>query len=129
VAGPSYVLGGIIPSPVGLARKSGYWDAFPYEMVAGTYDVLLPMAYYTYHAKGATAVYTDAKENVRLLRGEPGCATIPVHLIGGLAHESTARETASFVRAVGDTRCIGAGLYDWVGTGAAEWKALGTIAP
>jgi hypothetical protein len=127
--GPSYPLGGIIPSPVGLARQSGYWDAFPYAMVAQTYDVLLPMAYYTYHAKGAEAVYADAKENIRLLRAQPGCATIPVHLIGGLASKSDALETAAFVRAVGDTRCIGASLYEWAGTGPAAWTALGAVVP
>lgn len=129
VAGPAYALGGIIPSPVGLARKSGYWDAFPYAMVANTYDVLLPMGYYTYHAKGAGPVYTDAKENMRVLRAEPGCATIPVHLIGGLAGETNATETEAFVRAVADAKCIGASLYDWVGTGASEWKVLGAVAP
>jgi len=128
-AGPSYALGGIIPSPVGLARKSGYWDSFPYAMVARTYDVLLPMGYYTYHAKGADAVYTDAKENMRLLRAEPGCATIPVHLIGGLAGDTTGPETSAFARAAGDTRCIGASLYDWVGTGATEWTALSPVKP
>ena len=129
VAGPAYALGGIIPSPVGLAKKTGYWDTFPYEMVARAYDLLLPMAYYTYHGKGADAVYTDAKENMRLLRAEPGCATIPVHLIGGLAGKTTAAETAAFVRAVADTKCIGASLYDWVSTGAAEWQALSPVAP
>jgi hypothetical protein len=87
------------------------------------------MGYYTYHGKGADAAYADAKENVRLLRAEPGCATVPVHLIGGLAGKTTATETAAFVRACADTKCIGAGLYDWVGTGTAEWKALGAVAP
>lgn len=129
VAGPAYALGGIIPSPVGLAKKTGYWDTFPYEMVARTYDVLLPMAYYTYHGKGAAAVYEDAMENMRLLRAEPGCATVPVHLIGGLAGKTTAAETTTFVRACAETGCIGAGLYDWVGTGAAEWQALSPVAP
>jgi hypothetical protein len=129
VAGPSYALGGIIPSPVGLAKQTGYWDTFPYAMVARTYDVLLPMGYYTYHGKGADAAYKDSKENMRLLRAEPGCATIPVHLIGGLAGKTTAAETAAFVRACVETKCIGASLYDWVGTGAAEWKALGSVAP
>jgi hypothetical protein len=128
-AGASYPLGAIIPSPVGLERKTGYWDTFPYAMLAQTYDVFLPMGYYTYHGKGGDAAFADATANVRIIRAQPGCADIPIHLIGGIAGKSNAGEAGGFVRAVGQTGCIGASLYGWTGTKAGMWTALAAIEP
>jgi hypothetical protein len=127
-AGPDYPLGAIIPSPVGLARKSGYWDTFPYTAIARTYDVILPMGYYTYHARGAAKVAADAKENLRIVRSQPGCADIPIHLIGGIAHKSNAGDVDAFVRAARDGGCVGASLYEWAGTTSAEWEKLRAVA-
>jgi len=129
LVGTSYPLGGIIPSPVGLAKKAGYWNAFPYSSVARTYDVLLPMGYYTYHGKTASAAYTDARNNIRIIRAQAECATIPIHLIGGLAENSSAAEVRAFVRAQREGGCIGASLYSWPGTTAAHWAALAAVTP
>jgi hypothetical protein len=125
--GAGYPLGGIIPSPVGLTKQTGFWNAFPYSTVAHYYDVLLPMAYYTFHGHGAGAAYADGIANMRLLRSKPGCAKVPVHLIGGLAGDSTAAETGQFVRAARDSGCIGASLYDWIGTSRSEWTRLAGV--
>lgn len=124
LVGASYPLGGIIPSPVGLSKKAGYWDNFPYSVVANSYDVIVPMAYYTYHGKGAAAAYADATANVRILRAQPGCATVPVHLIGGIAENSSPAEVGQFVRAAREGGCAGASLYGWAGTSAADWQQL-----
>jgi hypothetical protein len=129
VAGPTYPLGAIIPSPVGLARKSGYWDTFPYTAVARTYDVILPMSYYTYHATGASQVASDVAGNVRIIRAQPGCATVPIHLIGGIANKSTAGEVAAFVRATREGGCVGASLYEWAGTSSGQWQELRAVKP
>ena len=83
--GPDYPLGGIIPSPVGLRKQTGFWDVFPYADVAASYDVLLPMAYYTYDASNAKEAREYALASMRILRAQPGCSEIPVHLIGGIA--------------------------------------------
>ena len=131
--GSDYPLGAIIPSPVGLRKKTGFWNVFPYGSLAKTYDVLLPMAYYTYHGHGAAAASADAVASMRILRAQPGCKTIPVHLIGGLAGDSTAAEVSGFAHAARKTGCIGTSLYDWVGTSPAQWRQLaagwGTAAP
>ncbi len=124
MVGPGYPLGAIIPSPVGLTKKVGFWDTFPYATVARTYDVVLPMGYYTFQVAGAKAVYANAIGNVRVLRAQPGCGTIPVHLIGGLAESSNGAEVAAFVRGARAEGCIGASLYGWAGTSVAEWRAL-----
>jgi hypothetical protein len=129
LVGCSYPLGAIIPSPVGLAKKAGYWNAFPYSDVAQRYDVILPMAYYTYHGKGASAAYSDAKSNVTILRKQKGCSTVPIHLIGGIAEKSSSAEVQAFVRAVVDTHCFGGSLYSWPATSSNDWKSLAAIKP
>ncbi len=123
--GPDYPLGGIIPSPVGLKKQTGFWDVFPYADVAETYDVLLPMAYYTFHGHTAAQARTDALASMRILRAQPGCSDVPVHLIGGIASKSTAAEVKAFARAARETGCVGASIYDWAGMSAARWRALG----
>jgi hypothetical protein len=127
LVGASYPLGAIIPSPVSLAKKAHFWDAFPYASVAKAYDVLMPMGYYTYQGEGAAAATTDTRDNVRILRAQPGCAEVPVHLIGGLAEKSTSAEVRAFASAAHASGCIGGSLYGWAGTTAADWKALRAI--
>jgi hypothetical protein len=124
LVGGSYSLGAIIPSPVGIAKQAGNWDTFPYESVAKTYDVFVPMGYYTFHGRGAASAAADTRANVSILRAQPGCADVRIHLIGGLAEKSTPAEVQAFVKATRKTGCIGASLYGWAGTTAADWDAL-----
>jgi hypothetical protein len=125
--GPSYSLGAITPSPVGLSRKRSYWSRFPYSELAGIYDVFLPMGYYTYHGKGAALAYADTVGNVRIIRAQPGCSATPIHLIGGESEKSSTAEVKAFVRGTQETACIGASLYGWAGTKAAAWRELATV--
>ena len=125
--GSDYALGAIIPSPVALDRRLHYWDDFPYSTVARLYDVILPMGYYTFHVHGGAATYAETVSDVRILRNKPGCSSIRVHLIGGLAENSSANEVKQFVRGVADTGCIGGSLYGWAGTYGAEWRELAAI--
>lgn len=124
LVGPSYALGGIVPSPVGIAKQTGFWNDFPYAAVAKSYDVMLPMAYYTYHGKGAAAAAADIASSMKILRAIPGCATVPVHMIGGLAAKSKAADAGAFASQSLASGCIGASLYSWSGTSAGEWAAL-----
>ena len=124
LVGPRYALGAIIPSPAALSQKRGYWDDFPYTAVARNYDVFLPMGYYTYHGKGASAARSDTTANIRVLRSQKGCASKPIHLIGGIADDSSTAEVQAFVKATREMHCFGASLYGWVGTTGPDWKAL-----
>lgn len=124
LVGPSYPLGAIIPSPVGIAKQVHYWDTLPYSSIAKTYDVFVPMGYYTYHGRGASAVASDTAGNIRILRAQPGCATVPIHLIGGIAEKSNPTEVQAFVDAAVSGGCVGVSLYGWPGTTAGDWKAL-----
>lgn len=125
--GPSYPLGAIIPSPVGLARNGSYWSTFPYEMVADMYDVFVPMSYYTWHGDGGTAALADTLANVRILRGQKGVGNKPVHLIGGIAQDSSPAEVRAFVQAAQQTGAIGASLYSWPATNDAHWEQLKAV--
>jgi hypothetical protein len=122
--GPTYALGAIIPSPVGLTRPHGFWTDFPYTMLASIYDVFVPMGYYTYHGHSPSAALSDVRANIRIIRAQPGCSTIPVHLIGGIAEKSSAAQAAAFVQGARAGHVIGASLYGWAGTSAAEWRIL-----
>jgi len=112
---------------VGLARKAGYWDSFPYQMLAQNYDVILPMGYWTYHTGSVDGAYGETRANIRILRSQPCCATVPIHLIGGCAEDAGVAETAAFVRAAREGRILGASLYGWAGTSAGQWQALGAL--
>lgn len=127
LAGKDYPLGAIIPSPSGLARNGSYWSRFPYTGLAQTYDIFVPMSYYTYHGNGGPAARDDTLANMRVLRSQPGCGSIPVHLIGGLTQDSTDSEVRAFVQAAEQTGAAGASLYSWTGMTAAQWAQLAAV--
>jgi len=123
LVGRSYPLGAIIPAPVGISRKKGYWDGFPYTELAQTYNVFVPMTYYTFHGPG-TQAYAYMLDNVRILRAQKGCSSTPIHLIGGLTETSSLSGVRGFLRAAQETHPLGVSLYDWAGTSAADWRLL-----
>ena len=125
--GPDYALGAIIPSPVGISTKKGFWSDFPYAMLAATYDVFLPMHYYSFSSHSAAAPHTSTTSNVQVLRAQPGRATAPVHMIGGISNKSSPAQVEQFVRAAREMGCIGASLYGWKGTSVAAWRELAAV--
>jgi DNA-binding response OmpR family regulator len=64
LAGERYPLGAIIPDPV----TQRYWPRFPYAQLRAHYDVLLPMAYWTFHRRGAAQVFRYTRDALRLIR-------------------------------------------------------------
>jgi hypothetical protein len=122
--GSRYTLGGIIPSPAGMRDNATYWPGFPYKTVAKYYNVIVPMGYYTYHGDGYANAYRDTRDNVSIVRAQTGRATIPIHVIAGLASASSGSETLAFVRALRESGCLGGSMYDWPTTNDADWKAL-----
>jgi hypothetical protein len=122
--GPDYPLGAIIPSPVGMKLLPHYWPGFPYAALARTYDVVLPMAYFSYRAHGSAAVSRYVQTSVRIIRDKTGDATIPIHVIGGLAGASSTSDAAAFVRAVTVCGVEGLSLYDFFATKPSVWPLL-----
>jgi len=122
--GPDYPLGAIIPAPRGMDLNPKYWPGFPYEGPAKTYDVFMPMGYFTYRTKtgAATRSYTEA--NAELLRARTGDEGLAVHLVGGLAGSATVAQVRAFAAAAADEGAVGASLYLYDETHRPQWKAL-----
>jgi hypothetical protein len=126
--GPDYPLGAIIPAPRGMDLNPKYWPGFPYAGLAKSYDVFMPMGYFTYRTKtgAATRAYTEA--NAELLRARAGDEGLAVHLVGGLAGSATVAQVRAFAAAAADEGALGASLYDYATTSAAQWRVLSATA-
>ena len=121
--GPSYALGAITPSPIGMSPY--YWPGIPYRELVRYYDVFLPMAYSTDRAlSGSRATRSYLAATVAAIRAGTGNPKVPIHLIGGLSQSMGARETAGFMEAVADCSPLGYSLYAFPHTSPSAWTAL-----
>lgn len=125
-AGSRYKLGAIIPSPMGMAIATRFWPDFPYGTIARFYDVVLPMSYHTYRTKGPAETYDYTMRNIAFLRERMG-PDVSIHMIGGEASASNARETAAFVQACNDARVTGASLWHYGSYGIEDWEQMGFL--
>ena len=123
-ARPDVTLGAIVPAPRGMQRLPWYWPGFPFAELARTYDVFLPMGYFTYRSKLAsfTGVYTQL--NITLLRTWSGNPALPVHPIGGIADAASTAQVRAFARAARNGKSLGASMYDFATTTAGQWREL-----
>jgi hypothetical protein len=125
--GRSYPLGAIIPSPRGIERNPTYWPGFPYRELAQRYDVFLPMTYFTWRVSGKEGAHRYTQFNIRIIRKKTGIRNVPIHVIGGIADESTVDETRGFVHALREHGILGGSYYTFPLTSAAQWRVLRTI--
>jgi hypothetical protein len=123
-AGAAYSLGAIVPAPRGMDLRPKYWPGFPYAQLAETFDVFLPMGYFTYRFKTAAASRDYTEANVGLLRERAGDEALAVHAVGGLARSATIAQVRAFLGAAAAQGSIGASLYDFADTKPAQWQAL-----
>ena len=115
-ARPSDALGAIVPPPVQLeVVNPSYWPEFPWRALDASYDVWLPMAYWTVRSpeSGYRDAYRYSEESTRRMRSNIGRPDVVVHLIGGIGDATTAADLDGLRRAVGDTGAIGGSIYDW----------------
>lgn len=125
--GSSYPLGAIIPSPRGMQLVHGYWPNFPYADLALTYDVFLPMGYFSYRPTDLGGAYGYTVRNVALIRRGTGDPQVPIHIIGGVGNDVSAAQVNAFVRATRDCGVSGASMYDFSTTVPGGWKYLRTV--
>jgi hypothetical protein len=125
--GPTYPLGAIIPSPRGMQLVKGYWENFPYADLGLTYDVFLPMGYFSYRPTDLGGAYGYTVRNISLIRRGTGNPQIAIHAIGGVGDDVSAGQVNAFVRATRDCGIPGASLYDFTTTAAGGWKYLRTV--
>jgi hypothetical protein len=121
---PSYPLGAIIPSPVGMHRHPHYWPQFPYLGLAQSFDAFLPMAYFSYYAHTATAAYNYARDVAIEIRARTEQPRELIHMIGGSASAIPPAALAGFVQAVSDCAAEGISLYAFPETSAQDWTRL-----
>ena len=127
-AGAEYPLGAIVASPHRMVRTDPrFWPGFPWRRLAETYDVFLPMTYYTYRVKGPRAAASYTAQNVRILRQETVGLNVPIHVVGGISFEATGAETQGFVHTVLERDVIGASYYTFSGITLDQWKALSAL--
>lgn len=120
--GSNYALGAIIPDVQSL-----YWPSFPYKAVADLYDVIMPMAYFTLRTSGETNVRNYTLANLTTIRERVGRA-VPIHVIGGIAGQTTRRETRGYVSAILEGGGMGGSYYDLPITTEREWAELSALA-
>jgi hypothetical protein len=119
-----YLLGAIVPSPVGMQRHPHYWPRFPFAALAETFDAFAPMAYFSYYAKTPAAAYAYARNVIVAIRRETGLPDVPIHVIGGLANRARVAEVDRFIRAASDCGVTGISLYAFFQTSGAQWSLL-----
>ena len=112
-AGPSYPLGAIIPAPRGMELAPTYWPGFPYAGLAASFDVFVPMGFFSYHTTDPLAAYRYTVANVEIIRRDTGIPNEPIHLLGGIADRASTAEVSSFLHAVRSRGVLGASLYDF----------------
>ncbi|HEY8545844.1 MAG TPA: hypothetical protein VIL36_12380, partial [Acidimicrobiales bacterium] len=125
------VLGAIVLPPVQIeVVNPAYWPDFPWKELAPSYDVWLPMGYWTERTAESGyqdgRVYTD--ENVRRIRANLGDEDAPVHAIGGIGDKLTPAQATGFVEALTDTEAIGGSIYDWATLSTAMREHLAGMA-
>lgn len=120
--GDTYALGAIVPEAGAL-----YWPDFPYRALDRRYDAFLPMAYFSYRTSGYRGVYDFVAANVRAIRRQTGNLDVPIHVIGGIAEDSSATEVEALVDAAADKRAKGTSLYDFPTTSQTQWRKLQAV--
>jgi hypothetical protein len=121
--GPTYKLGAIVPSPIGLSLAPKFWPAFPWPTIGRWFDVVLPMSYSSYRVSGVQPTFDYTMGNIAFLRSVLG-PTVSLHVIGGNAGDLSAAETAAFVAACNQARVTGASLWHWGAEGPGDLQAM-----
>jgi len=127
-AGAEYPLGAIVASPDRLVRTDPhFWPGFPWRQLAETYDVFLPMTYYTYRVEGPRAAAWYTAQSVQIIRRQTSGLRVPIHVVGGISFDATGPETQGFVDTVLERDVIGASYYTFPGITVDQWKALNAL--
>jgi hypothetical protein len=127
LVGTSVPLASIVYPAVQLeVLNTTLWPDFPYRGVGKYVDVWMPMSYYTYRSpeSGLRSAYRYTVDSVDRLRRHLGDPAAPVHLIGGLAEDSTPDDYLDMTRAARATNAVGWSIYDYATTGSWSWPYL-----
>ena len=120
-------LGAIVLEPVLIEEVNpAYWPNFPWKKLRRSFDVWLPMSYWT-NRSGSSGWNDGARytaENIRRVRTNLGDPKAVVHVVGGIADRASPQDYAGFVAAAKQRRAIGWSIYDYVTTSSSAWPRL-----
>jgi hypothetical protein len=124
---PAMPIGSIVYPPIVtdvLNRR--LWPDFPWRQLAPSYDVWLPMNYQSFRKadSGYRDGYRYTAENVDRMRANIGDPNVPVHVIGGIADDTSAADVAGMLRAAVERKALGGSLYDYRTTPPELWATL-----
>jgi hypothetical protein len=105
-----------------------YWPDYPWAELATTYDVMMPMAYWSIRQGELREGGRYVGENIDRIRATTGDPDIPIHVIGGIADGVTNTDLGAMVAAIEDRGAIGGSLYDWNTSRPAHWATLAPLA-
>ena len=98
----------IPPNPVGMARRPEYWPGFPWAEIARRTDAVAPMGYWSFRKDDPVAYSRAVVDGVRDLVGPRP----PIHLVGGLAEDTSAAGYRAFCAYAHRAGLVGVGIYD-----------------
>ena len=112
-------------------RSPPYWAGFPWPEMPASYDVVLPMAYWSVNkppacpGADAASYIRDVVAKTQALMG----TSKPIHPIGGIADCLRAQDVTTYVDATKAAGSIGGSLYDFLAIQANPeqdvfWSAL-----
>lgn len=109
-------LGAIVLPPV-LTEvvNPALWPEFPWPGLAPSYDVWLPMSYWTTRDddSGYRDGFTYNEESTRRLREVLDDPRAVVHAIGGIGDQAGPAALSEFARSLAETGAVGGSVYDW----------------
>lgn len=124
---PGEVLGAIPMEPVLMEDVNpSFWPGFPWAELAPSYDVWLPMAYWTNRKVSSPwrDAYLYTATNVDRIRAHIGRPDAPVHVLGGIGDQTTVADLQGFRQAAAERGAIGGSIYDFRTTTAPHWPEL-----
>ncbi len=126
---PDKVIGAITLSAVHLqVVNRDFWPDYPWAEIADTYDLILPMAYWTIRLPEWRDGYRYVNANIERIRDSTGDPDIPIHVIGGIADEATPEQVEGMLQAIDEHQGIlGGSLYDWATSSPEQWEVLAPL--
>jgi hypothetical protein len=127
LGGRRYPLSAIVLTPQMLERNTAWWPGFPWQQLTQYFNVFVPMAYFTTVTSSAAGAHDYVATTVKKMRQLTGRPALPIHVIGGSSHRTTARQVRAAVRAMREHGVLGGSLWYYSATDGTEWAQLAAI--
>ena len=116
----------VLPPVLTEIIRPSYWGGpFPWMALKSSYDVWIPMGYYTAYGRWPTwrNAATSTTEDIRRIRTRLQ-ARVPIAYAGGLAHMSTVTDYQRYTSAARAEGALGVSAYDYAITPSWAWSYL-----